>query len=870
VADEPNRLRELFLAALERPTPAERDAFLDEACASDPALRRRVADLLRAHDRPDPVLDRPAAEHVAADAPTVLDFLLPPRKSGSMGRLGQYEVMEVVGRGGMGVVLRAFDEKLHRVVAIKALPPALAGSGAARERFVREARAAAAVVHDNVVGIYAVEDGGPIPYLTMQFVAGRTLQAKLDDAGPLPLRETLRIGLQIAEGLAAAHRQGLIHRDIKPANILLENSVERVRITDFGLARAIDGASLTQSGVVAGTPAYMSPEQAEGARLDCRSDLFSLGSVLYAMCAGHPPFEADSAVAVLRQICDHAPPALRQVNAAVPPWLEALVAKLQAKQPADRFASAAEVATLLGERLARLQAGLDGESEPPAGQRKGIAAKVRTSRRVVALVAGASLIAAGVAGVVYRWPAAPGTAPVNAPAPSPASLPDTYTNRFGMAFVRVPQGKAWLGGGQGVPGNREVDVPRDFYLGAFEVTQAEWQKVMGSNPSTYTRDGAHADAVKDVPDELLQRFPVDNVSWEDAQRFLAELTRAEAEPGWVYRLPTVSEREYACRGGPMTSPADGAFTYYLDRPANRIEPGQANFLHGQGLNRPCEVGSYRPNRLGLHDMYGNIYEWTNDAGRTDKGKPGYLLIGGAFWMTAEQMNWGVVLPPQNRYRDVGLRVARVPVNPSDPRREDFEAWRREVAALPVSRQAAAVTALLRVRNPAFYDQVTSRVADGAVTELSFPADDVTDLAPVRGLPGLRVLRCGGVGGTRGQLADLAPLRGLPLTTLNCRSSLVADLAPLAGMPLRDLNCENSQVTDLAPVKRLEQLTVLKCRGSHVTDFEPLRGLKLRVLTGDFQLERDAAVLRSLTALESINGQPAAAFWKQAGGTENEP
>src|SRR5262249_15554902 len=167
---------------------------------------------------------------------------------------GQYGVGEVAGSGGMGIVLRAFDEKLHRVVAIKVLAPALAGSGAARQRFVREARAAAAVAHEHVVGIHAVEDGGPVPYLVMQFVEGRTLQEKLARPGPLPLAETLRIGLQVAEGLAAAHKHGLIHRDIKPANILLENGIERVKITDFGLARAADDASLTQSGMIAGTP----------------------------------------------------------------------------------------------------------------------------------------------------------------------------------------------------------------------------------------------------------------------------------------------------------------------------------------------------------------------------------------------------------------------------------------------------------------------------------------------------------------------------------------------------------------------------------------------------------------------------------------
>src|SRR5262249_20536999 len=150
----------------------------------------------------------PAAQHLAQGGPA-LDFLEPSRKPGALGRLGHYEVLEVIGQGGMGIVLRGFDEKLQRIVAIKALAPALATSGSARQRFVREARAAAAVTHDNVINIHAVEDAGPVPYLVMQCVDGRTLQDKLDQLGPLELKEILRIGLQIAEGLAAAHRQGL-------------------------------------------------------------------------------------------------------------------------------------------------------------------------------------------------------------------------------------------------------------------------------------------------------------------------------------------------------------------------------------------------------------------------------------------------------------------------------------------------------------------------------------------------------------------------------------------------------------------------------------------------------------------------------------
>src|SRR5262249_42852539 len=210
------------------------------------------------------------------------------------------EVCEVVGRGGTGVVLGARDTKLSRVVAVKVLAATLAASGTARQRFAREARAAAAVRDDHVVAIHAVRDDAPVPYLVMEFVEGCNLEALLRKSGPPGVKEVLRIGFQIACGLAAAHRLGLVHRDVKPANILLENGVQRAKLTDFGLARAADDASLTQSGLIAGTPMYMAPEQAAGEPLDGRADLFSLGSVLYEMCTGRPAFRAPTTVAVIR------------------------------------------------------------------------------------------------------------------------------------------------------------------------------------------------------------------------------------------------------------------------------------------------------------------------------------------------------------------------------------------------------------------------------------------------------------------------------------------------------------------------------------------------------------------------------------------
>ena len=192
----------------------------------------------------------------------------------------------MIGQGGMGVVLKAFEPALHRLVAIKVLAAAVAGSATARRRFTREAQAAAAVCHDHIVAVHGVHEADGLPYLVMQYVAGESLQTRLDRTGPLEVIEIVRIGLQTAPGLAAAHAQGLIHRDIKPANLLLENGLARVKITDFGLARMADDVQLTQNGVVAGTPEYMAPEQARGETVDHRADLFSLGSVLYALCTG--------------------------------------------------------------------------------------------------------------------------------------------------------------------------------------------------------------------------------------------------------------------------------------------------------------------------------------------------------------------------------------------------------------------------------------------------------------------------------------------------------------------------------------------------------------------------------------------------------
>ncbi len=394
--------REVFTEALSRPDLAERAAFLDAVCAGDDSLRRRVDALLARHGRGDALLDRQPADLLAAvadptqvgsagvapvdDAAGKLTGLLGPSdRPGALGRVGHYDVLEVRGRGGFGIVVRAFDTTLHRVVAIKFLDPVLAATSPPRQRFLREARTAARVNHEHVIRVYAVAEQ-PVPYLAMEYVDGQTLQDHLDAFGPLPPAEVVALGRQIALGLAAAHEQGLIHRDVKPANVLLDGSPERrARLTDFGLARAADDASLTQSGVIAGSPLYMSPEQAKGEVLDARADLFSLGSTMYTMAAGRPAFRAANPFAVLKRVAEDTPRPLREVMPGTPPGLIAVIDKLLSKRPDDRFATAREAADALAGCLTAPNAG--SSVIPPSRRRTALLVAT------VALLIGAGLVA---------------------------------------------------------------------------------------------------------------------------------------------------------------------------------------------------------------------------------------------------------------------------------------------------------------------------------------------------------------------------------------------------------------------------------------------------------------------------------------------
>jgi serine/threonine protein kinase len=314
---------------------------------------------------PDPQAETAALpvgyEEISSDAEKLRDLRLadvldPPQREGSLGRIGHYEVLSIVGFGGMGCVLKAFDEQLHRVVAIKLMSNRLIASSSARQRFIREARSAAGVNHPNVVTVHAVADQRGMPYLVMEYVEGTTLQDRIKKDSPLAIVDVLRIGEQVCAGLAAAHKHGIVHRDIKPGNILLEDGVERVKIADFGLARLVmEHSDLTSMGDMVGTPPFMSPEQVSGEEIDHRSDLFSFGSVLYAMLAGHSPFKTSTPIGTAHSVRSNPHPPLRTVCPKAPDYLVAIIDRLLQKKPKDRFQSAAEVGDQLRMYFAEVQ-----------------------------------------------------------------------------------------------------------------------------------------------------------------------------------------------------------------------------------------------------------------------------------------------------------------------------------------------------------------------------------------------------------------------------------------------------------------------------------------------------------------------------------
>jgi serine/threonine protein kinase len=256
--------------------------------------------------------------------------------------IAHYRVLAKIGEGGMGVVYRAEDTRLKRTVALKFLRPELLGDRREKERFIREAQAAAALDHPNICAVHEIEEAGGRTFIVMHFIEGRSLAERVR-SGPLPVEESVSIAVQIAEGLQEAHEHGIVHRDIKPGNIMLTQKGS-VRITDFGLARLASAAGISMTNRPMGTMRYMSPEQVKGEHVDGRTDIWSLGVLLYRLVTGTEPFSGDYDAAILYTIVHDEPARPSSVNQSVPQALDGIIKRMLEKKPEQRYASMAEVA----------------------------------------------------------------------------------------------------------------------------------------------------------------------------------------------------------------------------------------------------------------------------------------------------------------------------------------------------------------------------------------------------------------------------------------------------------------------------------------------------------------------------------------------
>jgi serine/threonine protein kinase len=632
---------------------------------------------------------------VRAPVSEMTAFLAPAQEEDELGRLGSYRILRVLGQGGMGVVFQAEDAQLRRQVAIKAMLPHLAANSSARERFLREACLAAALDHDHIVAIHHIGEDRDVPYIVMPLLKGESLDNRLKGGGPIPPALILQVGLEVADALATAHDHGLLHRDIKPANIWLEDRVGgtgqepgirgltqdsrfltpvRVKLLDFGLARLTAvGAKeqLTLSGAVLGTPGYMPPEQVDGEELDGRSDLFSLGCILYSLATGQPAFPGDSVSQRLKSVILFDPPQPHRINPEIPPELSSLILQMLAKKKEDRPASAAEVLS----RLRQIKTGLDNAQArsgivcpKPVNVRPPFAFGRRQGLLLVGGILGMAAFAILVELLLTRgnpdpvartgpsprenkqagWMGWPLDAPPPAVAPFDAEqarqhqeawatfsgVPVEWTNSLGMKFRLIPPGEflmgsprqeiddaiamspnlqSWHANFRSEGPQHRVILSTPFYLGVYEVSQKEFQQVMAANPSSFSATGRRKEA---VAGHDTGRHPVDSVDWLESVAFTVKLSDKEKLKARYFRAGgTVT----LLQGNGYRLPTEAEWEFASRAgPATRFWFGDKDqhlnqvawFRENSGDRHP--VGELRDNPFGLYDMYGNVWEWCQD------------------------------------------------------------------------------------------------------------------------------------------------------------------------------------------------------------------------------------------------------------------
>jgi Leucine-rich repeat (LRR) protein len=719
-------------------------------------------------------------------------FLMPPTEADEIGRLGPYRILKELGAGGMGVVFQAEDLHLKRLVALKVMKPEAAGKPGARERFLREAQAAAKVEHEHIVTIYQVGEANDVPFMAMQCLKGHSLDDYLKRPGPMKPAQAVRVGRQVALGLAAAHEHGLIHRDIKPANIWIENvRGGHVKLLDFGLARPIiDDMHLTQSGTIMGTPAYMAPEQAHGDKVDHRCDLFSLGVVLYRMTTGQLPFAGETPVAILVALAVQSPATPESLGVALPPELSALIMQLLEKDPSKRPASANEIA----ERLTSIAQAL-----PAAPKTDGAQAGAAAAPATAASPTGATDSA-----LVERLSLAPSIAAVLQPSAEPGTAPiaETSPSSKKKMLIGTAIGAAFLG---------------------IAMLAAVVFKVR-------TKDGTLVVHVNQ-PDATIQVFD-EAGKIEITQPGEKGTVSISVDPG-KHRLK-VEKDGFAVFGTEFTIDAGGS------------QPIEAT------LEPLGSAGGHRPAEVAMEPLGKAIAGNTSSVASADSGKPwerrafkGWMKAVAALPADKQVEAVAKKLQELNPRFDgkVGSKIendAVVAVDFSTVHVSDIS----PVRALP---RLLRLSCTGTVDGPVVSDLTDISPLKGlALEDLDIAKSHVSDLSPLAGM------RLASFSAWDCLVSDLRPLHGMPLNALFLSFTQVTDLSALKGMPLRKLVLHGSNVADLSPLKGMP-LVNLTCDRTKVTDLSPLEGMPLKALGfTPRNIVKGIAVIRHIEGL-TING-----------------
>jgi len=837
-----------------------------------------------------------------------IDFLAPSQGPDELGRLGFYRILKVLGRGGMGVVFQAEDTHLKRAVAVKAMLPEVARKTTARERFLREARAAAALEHDHIVTIYHVGEEGGVPYLVMPLLKGASLEdflrRKQDPGKPgvsapggLSVGQLLKVGREIAKGLAAAHAVGLIHRDIKPANIWLDATAGgRVKILDFGLARATtDDAHLTTPGLVVGTPSYMAPEQGQGKPVDGRTDLYSLGCVLYRLGTGRVPFQGADAVSTLIKSATEEPTPLEELNPELPPGLCKLVRRLLAKNPLDRPPSAQAVVEDI-QRLERNLASADGPrvAEDQTRNLLQLPRPASRRRRLWAVLAAALVLVGGVylAQLIIRITDKDGK--VQEVAVPPGAKVEIVHKETDLGFEQ------WLKDTQQLPAEKQVEevkkkltelnprfdgkmthksegtVVTELAFSTFEVSNIAPVKALAglkklSCIGNY-KDGrgllADLSPLVGLPLVSL-RFQYNRVSDLSPLRGMA-LTHLDCGYNNLTDLSVIQNMpltDLRCGGGKIRSLAflaGKSLTYFNcnNTLVSDLSPLRGMPLTGVGFVN-CPVSDLSPLK-GMALTYLNCHgSKVVDLGIL-KDMP--LRELGCNYNPERD---GALLASIKTLEKINDQAKNQFLKQATPANAAFEQWLEDTKKLPAEKQVEAVAKKLVELNPGFDGKVVydlEAVANG-FRRIRLCTDMVSDISPLQALSGIPRLHLhiDGSAAGKGRLADLKPLRGLQLGLLVASQNPITDVTPLQDLPLEQLFINETQVADLTPLLRIRTLWDLHVSSNRPLDLPTIRQLPLRSIHlrhHEVEAPELKALLCSMPTLEWINNQRAIDFWKK--------